>query len=89
MVLPLAAELALALSLISTEASRDVLGDVAAPAARPEMIRLAKPARRSSQPLKDCTRYNSRYGFYGNIWCSEREQQLWDRYGTGRKRTKS
>lgn len=45
--------------------------------------------RRERQPLKDCTRYNSRYGFYGNIWCTEREQELWDRYGSTRKRPKT
>ncbi len=30
--------------------------------------------------LKDCTRFNGRWGYYGNPWCSPREQYLWDRW---------
>lgn len=30
-------------------------------------------------PVKDCTRINARYGYYGNPWCSPAEQQAWDR----------
>ena len=28
---------------------------------------------------KDCTRFNGRFGFYGNIWCSAAEQRAFDR----------
>jgi hypothetical protein len=30
-------------------------------------------------PLKDCTRLNGRYGYYGNPWCTPAEQLAWDR----------
>jgi hypothetical protein len=30
-------------------------------------------------PLKDCTRYNGNWGYYGNPWCTKAEQALWDR----------
>jgi hypothetical protein len=30
-------------------------------------------------PVKDCTRVNARYGYYGNPWCSPAEQQAFDR----------
>ena len=30
-------------------------------------------------PLKDCTRVNGRWGYYGNLWCTPAEQQAWDR----------
>ena len=30
-------------------------------------------------PLKDCTRLNGRYGYYGNPWCTPAEQDRWDR----------
>jgi hypothetical protein len=40
-------------------------------------------ARRSAAPVKDCTRFNGRYGYYGNPWCTEREQLLWDLYTSG------
>jgi hypothetical protein len=37
-------------------------------------------ARRTGQPrLKDCTRINGRFGYYGNPFCTEAEQRLWDR----------
>jgi len=28
--------------------------------------------------IKDCTRINGRYGYYGNIWCTPAEQARWD-----------
>ncbi len=34
----------------------------------------------SAYPLKDCTRINGRWGYYGNPWCSPREQDAWDRF---------
>jgi hypothetical protein len=30
-------------------------------------------------PLKDCTRVNGRWGYYGNLWCTPAEQLAWDR----------
>jgi predicted dehydrogenase len=45
-----------------------------------------KPERQAEPgaPPKDCTRYNSRYGFYGNIWCTPAEQERWDRWDAAR-----
>ena len=40
------------------------------------------------QPPKDCTRYNSRYGFYGNIWCTPAEQNRFDRWDAARLRAR-
>lgn len=31
-------------------------------------------------PVKDCTRYNGRFGYYANQWCSPAEQARWDRW---------
>jgi hypothetical protein len=36
-------------------------------------------------PLKDCTRVNGRYGYYGNPWCNRREQHRWDRWEAQRR----
>jgi hypothetical protein len=36
-------------------------------------------------PVKDCTRINGRYGYYGNPWCDAREQARWDRWSDGRR----
>jgi hypothetical protein len=33
----------------------------------------------TAPPLKDCTRINGRWGYYGNPWCSPAEQLAWDR----------
>jgi hypothetical protein len=38
-------------------------------------------------PLKDCTRFNGRIGYYGNPWCTEAEQRAWD-LATERRRVK-
>ena len=38
-----------------------------------------KGARSAPLPLKDCTRVNGRWGYYGNPWCTPAEQQAWDR----------
>ncbi len=35
-------------------------------------------------PVKDCTRINGRWGYYGNPWCTKAEQQQWDRATSGR-----
>jgi len=32
----------------------------------------------SQAPARDCTRFNGRYGYYGNLWCDERQQRQWD-----------
>jgi hypothetical protein len=49
-----------------------------------------KPTRQAGldRPPKDCTRYNSRYGFYGNIWCTPAEQNRWDRWDAARLRAR-
>lgn len=31
-------------------------------------------------PLKDCTKFNGRYGYYGNPYCTPAEQARWDRW---------
>ncbi len=36
-------------------------------------------------PLKDCTRVNGRYGYYGNPWCNRLEQLRWDRWEARRR----
>jgi curli biogenesis system outer membrane secretion channel CsgG len=39
-----------------------------------------KRARQAERPvLKDCTRMNGRFGYYGNPWCTPAEQKAWDR----------
>ncbi|HRN89474.1 hypothetical protein [Hyphomicrobium sp.] len=40
----------------------------------------AKRLASQTKPLKDCTRFNARYGFYGNPWCTPAEQERWDRW---------
>ncbi len=35
-------------------------------------------------PLKDCTRLNGRWGYYGNPWCTPAEQLRWDRWDARR-----
>lgn len=51
-----------------------------------ESAQRQKPVRQAerSAPPKDCTRYNSRYGFYGNIWCTPAEQERFDRWDAAR-----
>lgn len=34
---------------------------------------------RSTPAVKDCTRINGRWGYYGNPWCSPAEQRAFDR----------
>ncbi len=38
-----------------------------------------KAGYRWQAPVKDCTRLNGRFGYYGNPWCSKAEQERWDR----------
>jgi hypothetical protein len=35
-------------------------------------------------PVKDCTRVNGRWGYYGNPWCSPAEQARFDRWEASR-----
>lgn len=51
----------------------------------PSSLRQEIGARRRVLPVKDCTRFNGRYGYYGNPWCTEREQLLWDLYSSGQR----
>ncbi len=37
-------------------------------------------------PVKDCTRFNGHFGFYGNPWCTPEEQDRWDRWQADRLR---
>lgn len=48
----------------------------------------AGPLSSRHRPIKDCTRLNGRYGYYGNPWCSRSEQLRWDRR-TARQRARS
>jgi hypothetical protein len=53
---------------------------LAAMAASPSLA--DRKSARTAQPppaLKDCTRVNGRWGYYGNLWCTPAEQQAWDR----------
>lgn len=50
-------------------------------ARRPKQLRSPGAAE---APLKDCTRFNARYGFYGNVWCTPAEQRRWDRWDAAR-----
>ena len=45
----------------------------------------AAPADYRGAPVKDCTRYNGRWGYYGNPWCTAAEQARWDRWSAGRR----
>jgi hypothetical protein len=36
-------------------------------------------------PIKDCTRLNGRWGYYGNPWCTPAEQLRWDRWDAQRR----
>ena len=36
-------------------------------------------------PVKDCTRFNGRWGYYGNPWCTAAEQAQWDRWSDRRR----
>jgi hypothetical protein len=42
----------------------------------------------TTQPPKDCTRFNGRQGYYGNPWCTPEEQVRWDRYEAKRLSTR-
>jgi hypothetical protein len=38
-----------------------------------------KGVRSTPPPVKDCTRINGRWGYYGNPWCTPAEQLAFDR----------
>jgi hypothetical protein len=38
----------------------------------------------STQPIKECIRFNGRHGYYGNPWCTPAEQDRWDRWEVAR-----
>ncbi|MTD95252.1 hypothetical protein GIW81_13010 [Hyphomicrobium sp. xq] len=38
-----------------------------------------KGVRSAPPPVKDCTRFNGRWGYYGNPWCTPAEQLAFDR----------
>jgi len=40
---------------------------------------------RVEPPIKDCTRLNGRWGYYGNPWCTPAEQLRWDRWDARRR----
>jgi hypothetical protein len=45
----------------------------------PVESRSRKAVRAYQAPVKDCTRFNGRWGYYGNPWCTPAEQQAFDR----------
>lgn len=45
----------------------------------PAESRSRKQVRSAQAPVKDCTRFNGRWGYYGNPWCTPAEQQAFDR----------
>jgi hypothetical protein len=55
-------------------------------AASAEGDRYAKSERADWRvaPVKDCTRFNGRSGYYGNPWCTPQEQARWDRWSAER-----
>ena len=50
----------------------------------PAEARGKQPGRLAEIPLKDCTRFNGRWGYYGNPWCTPAEQLRWDRWDARR-----
>lgn len=46
----------------------------------------SRPLRQalSATPIKDCTRFNGRIGYYANPWCNAAEQDRWDRWDAKR-----
>ncbi len=55
---------------------------VAVPASA-EGYRVYKASR--DAPIKDCTRLNGRFGYYGNPWCTPAEQARWDRWSSQKR----
>lgn len=44
------------------------------------------PAWQPAPVVKDCARINGRFGYYGNPWCTQAEQDAWDRATSRRLR---
>ncbi|MDQ8700289.1 hypothetical protein [Hyphomicrobium sp. LHD-15] len=44
----------------------------------------ARTRQLAASPPKDCTRFNGRFGYYANPWCSPAEQERWDRWEAAR-----
>jgi hypothetical protein len=57
---------ALVITLVAIAASPSYAGRKSARTAQPP-------------PIKDCTRLNGRWGYYGNPWCTPAEQLAFDR----------
>lgn len=60
------------------------LGPAAAPASAGETPPSRTRQAVTQPPPKDCTRFNGRFGYYGNPWCSPAEQARWDRWEAAR-----
>jgi hypothetical protein len=54
-------------------------------AASAEAHRAYKRGYIREAPVKDCTRLNGRFGYYGNPWCTPAEQDRFDRSEAGRR----
>lgn len=52
---------------------------VGATAASPSYAGRKSTRTAQPPPVKDCTRVNGRWGYYGNLWCTPAEQLAWDR----------
>lgn len=46
----------------------------------------ARTETKEARP-KDCTRYNGRWGYYGNPWCTPAEQRAFDLWEVRRLRS--
>jgi hypothetical protein len=55
-------------------------------AERPKTSGLRQSA--SAPPVKECTRFNGRFGYYANPWCNAAEQDRWDRWEAARVKAK-
>jgi hypothetical protein len=67
--------------ILSICACAAVVAAAAGPAGAEGWHRADKAARSDARaPIKDCTRFNGRYGYYGNPWCTPREQARFDRW---------
>jgi len=53
---------------------------LSAPAAADRAASSASRKAAPAAPIKECTRFNGRVGYYGNPWCTPAEQARWDRY---------
>jgi hypothetical protein len=71
------------LRLLSIAMIAAMAAAVAVPASA-EGDRVYKASR--EVPIKDCTRVNGRWGYYGNLWCTPAEQERWDRWSANRSR---